>query len=77
MISNSRHPSIPIKVASFKALNKSIDRLGSEISNLLPDVVPFIGEGLEDDNELVNNEAKSAMRKLEVVCKTDLKEYFT
>lgn len=77
MISNSRHPQTLVKVQSFKALNKSIDKLGSDISGLLPDIVPFIGEGLEDDNEMVNNESKAAMRKLEVVCKTDLKEYFT
>ena len=64
-----------VRRVSFDAISALAASLDQAFSALVSDVMPFIGEGLEDEHDEVTLAAKKALRSLEKVSGEDLKEY--
>lgn len=64
-----------VRRVSFDAISALAGSLDQAFSALVSDVMPFIGEGLEDEHDEVTLAAKKALRSLEKASGEDLKEY--
>lgn len=61
----SEHPST--RRAAFQCERSLTAKLGEEWLALLPEMLPFISEGMEDDDEEVENEVRMWIKEIEAI----------
>ena len=62
-----RNESAAVRLFAVKSERALTERLGEEWLGMLPEMLPFIAEGLEDDDESVEAEVRWWVRRIEVV----------
>lgn len=72
---NSRNENPDVRFLSLLSVNQVLMTLGKEYATLLPDIMPFVSEALEDDNDLVTNIAKAILTQLETLTGHEIREY--
>eukprot|EP01080_Neovahlkampfia_damariscottae_P001118 gene1118-10632_t len=65
-----------IKLVSISTIEAFYDKLGTSFIVMLPELVPYLAELLEDDNNSVIVQTKSLIEKIELISGQDLGEYF-
>jgi len=71
----TRHADPEIRLAALKILEELYNKLGSEVTGLVAETVPFLAELLEDENEDVEEQCEKVIACLEIVV-GDLRQYF-
>jgi len=54
-----------VRLVAMRTMKELYAKLGEEWLGLLPETVPFIAEGVEDDDEDVERETRALIRKVE------------
>ncbi|CAG9321753.1 unnamed protein product [Blepharisma stoltei] len=72
---NSRNENPEVRCVSLLTVNKILLTLGKEYLTLLPDIMPFVSEALEDENDSVTNIAKMLLTQLETLSGENIKEH--
>lgn len=67
ILSHMRSRSAAVRLAAVQCERALTDRLGEEWLGLLAQMLPFINEMLEDDDELVERETRRWVEKIEQV----------
>ena len=60
-----RNDSAAIRLAAVQCQSSLTERLGEEWLGMLPEMLPFISELQEDDDEIVESETKGWIGKIE------------
>ena len=71
----TQRTSTPVKCASIGALISLYTTVGQEFVSMLPEMLPYIAELLEDDDEVVVQETQRLVQKVEETCGEDLSRY--
>ena len=67
LLGHLRSPDAPVRLAAVKTEQALTDRLGEEWLDMLPEMVPYISELQDDDDETVEREALRWIRQIEGV----------
>lgn len=67
VLKHLRSPSASVRLAAVRCEQDLWDRLGEEWLNMLPEMLPFISELQEDDDEVVEKETHRWIVKMESV----------
>ena len=62
-----RSDSTAVRLAAVQCESALTERLGEEWLALLPEMLPFISEALEDDDELVEQEVQKWVLRIEKI----------
>ena len=62
-----RNDSAAIRLAAVQCQSSLTQRLGEEWLSMLPEMLPFISELQEDDDEIVESETKGWIGKIEEI----------
>ena len=65
LLHSMRDDSASVRLAAVKCLLSLTERLGEEWLSQLPEMLPFISEGMEDDDESVELEVRNWIRQIE------------
>ena len=55
------------RLAAVKCERSLTARIGEEWLSLLPEMLPFISEGMEDDDESVEDEVRAWVKEIEAI----------
>jgi U3 small nucleolar RNA-associated protein 10 len=67
ILKHMRSPTAGVRLAAVKCEQALTDRLGEEWLSMLPEMLPFISELQEDDDEVVEKETNRWIVKIENV----------
>lgn len=71
----TQHSKPLVKCASIKVLEIFYEKLGQSFLVMLPELIPYIAELLEDENDVVVNLTRGLIKKIEAISGEDLSEY--
>jgi U3 small nucleolar RNA-associated protein 10 len=71
----TQHKDSTIKCAAINVLNAMYSTVGQEFVAMLPELLPYVAELLEDDDDLVVKETQRLVRAVEDSCGEDLSRY--
>ncbi|XP_011505568.1 PREDICTED: HEAT repeat-containing protein 1 [Ceratosolen solmsi marchali] len=72
----TRHNKPCVRDTALNTLVEIVRKLGEDFMPLLPETVPFLAELLEDEDEVIEKNAQSAVRTLEEILGEPLQKYF-
>lgn len=75
-LSKLQNPLSIIKISSIKIIQGIYEKLGNSFISMLPELVPYLAEVLEDDDVEVLNAGKEIIQKIEEISGQSLEEYF-
>ena len=65
LLMHTRNSSIQIRLGAFKIVHNLFERIGERYLILLNDTLPFLSEGLEDENQEVEATTKAIVARIE------------
>jgi U3 small nucleolar RNA-associated protein 10 len=75
ILMHTRNPKPEIRLAAFKIIENLFTKVGERYLVLLNDTIPFLSEGLEDDDNEVELLAKSVVKMIETMTGDSIQEY--
>ena len=71
----TRSGNCEIRVQAFSCVNRALSTIGKEFAALIGDIMPFVLEGLEDNEDSVTFVAKSLLAQLQGFCGEEINNY--
>lgn len=75
ILMHTRSPSVQVRLGAFKVIEHLFNRIGERYLILLNDTIPFLSEGMEDENPDVEATAKSIVARIEQMTGDSIHEY--
>ena len=75
ILMQTRSPSVHVRLGAFKVIEHLFNRIGERYLILLNDTIPFLSEGMEDENPDVEATAKSIVARIEKMTGDSIHEY--
>jgi U3 small nucleolar RNA-associated protein 10 len=75
LLMHTRSQDITCRLGAFKVVQHLFDRIGERYLILLNDTLPFLSEGLEDENPEVEATAKQIISRIESLTGDSIHEY--
>jgi len=65
LLMHTRNSSVQVRLGAFQVVQHLFDRIGERYLILLNDTLPFLSEGMEDENIEVETTAKAIVARIE------------
>lgn len=75
ILMHTRNPASQVRLGAFKIVEHLFHRMGERYLILLNDTIPFLSEGMEDENPDVEACAKSIVARIEQMTGDSIHEY--
>ncbi len=75
ILMHTRNTQVLIRLGAFKIIEHLFDRIGDRYLILLNDTIPFLSEGMEDENPDVEATAKAIVARIEQITGDSIHEY--
>ena len=73
----ARSASAETRVQALGCVSKALAAIGKEFAGLIGDIMPFVMEGLEDNDDMVTGVARTLLTQLESFCGEEIKNYIS
>ena len=75
LLKKSKHDLAPVRLASLKITEALVYKLEERFLSLLSDLLPYISEALEDENEEVEGTARNIIQRIETMTGESIQQY--
>lgn len=75
ILMHTRNPQSQVRLGAFRIIEHLFSRIGERYLILLNDTLPFLSEGMEDENPDVEQCAKSIVLRIEQMTGDSIHEY--
>ena len=75
LLMHTRSSSVQVRLGAFQVVQHLFDRIGERYLILLNDTLPFLSEGMEDENLEVETTAKAIVARIEQMTGDSIHEY--